>query len=311
MNIGILFDTSTITNQGVLIEHSLLSSVSKIATQLEQMGHMCFYYETVRGFRELANKSHNIDVVINYVPWTRTDKKVMFPSLLNYIGIPFVGNNDEALILCADKLLTKLIARENEIPVPRYIRKINDGSFEKIKETLGVPFVLKANRTSGSLGVRLVHDDEEYKDALKYLLNLWGIDIFAEEYIEGIDITVPVVTEKGVPKALGTITYVDENQNIIPFLTHDYKYHEKIGCTKYYDLATSSQALVFAEYLRLECRCSALSRVDFRLDTEGNLHFLEINGTPELNPNGAFTVAGTGRKFSDVLLLCLDEALRP
>ena len=311
MNIGILFDASTTTKQGVVTEHSLFSSVSKIANQLEQMGHVCSLFESVRGFRELETRSQDIDVVINYIPWTRTNKKILFPSLLNFIGLPFIGNSDEALMLCADKVLTKLIARENEIPVPRYTNLIASGSFEKIKDRLGIPFVLKANRTSGSLGVRLIHNSEEYQDALVCLSKLWGTDIFAEEYISGIDITIPVVTEKDIPKALGTTTYVNEKHELIPFFTHDYKYHEKLICSNYCDFALASQALIYAERLHSLCKCTALSRVDFRLDAEGNLYLLEINGTPELNPSGAFTVAGMGRKFSDVLQLCLDEALRP
>lgn len=310
MNIGILFDASTITKQGVLTEHSLLSSVSKIANQLEQMGHLCFYFEAVNGFRELAERGQDIDVVINYVPWTRTDKKILFPSLLNFIGLPFIGNSDEALMLCADKLLTKFIARENKIPVPQYTNIKDNSTFEKVKDSLGLPFVLKANKTSGSLGVRLIHTGEEYQDALECFSKLWETDIFAEEYISGIDITVPIMTEKGVPRALGTTTYVDEKHEKIPFFTHDYKYHEKLVCSNYCDFALASQALAYAERLHSLCRCTALSRVDFRLDAEGKLYLLEINGTPELNPSGAFTVAGTGRKFSDVLQLCLDEALR-
>lgn len=170
-------------------------------------------------------------------------------------------------------------------------------------------FVLKANKTSGSLGVSLIHSEEEYILELNRLQELWGNDIYIEEYIDGIDLTVPIICKDGKPKALGTVTYLDKNLQNIQFFTHENKYHRKTTCVNYFDPIITPRALKYAEMVHSLCCCTSLSRVDFRASPSGELYFLEINGTPELNSTGAFTTAGPGRSLSDILDLCINETL--
>lgn len=309
MNIGILYDVRTVTNQGSIIEHSLLSSVTKLENALEEMGQVCYLFDAATDLNELINKKGVIDIVINYVPWTRTNKKILHPTLLNLLNIPFVGNSAESLVICADKVLTKLLAHENGIEVPRYMVLSGHTKFNDIVNRFGLPFVIKANRSSGSLGVKLIRNEVDFFKEFDVLTESWGDDIFAEEFIEGVDITVPVITSKRIPKALGTLTYYDENNKIISFFTHDRKYHERLRCENYYDPCISPQAMGHAEKIHQLCRCTSLSRVDFRLTPKGKLYLLEINATPELNPKGAFTTAGSGSTFSNIIAMCIEEGL--
>ena len=46
--------------------------------------------------------------------------------------------------------------------------------------------------------------------------------------------------------------------------------------------------------------CSVYSRCDFRITDNGEVYFLECNATPDLNPHGAFVVAG-GMDFANLL----------
>lgn len=109
MNVGILYDATTISKKGSEVEHSLLNSVSKISEELELMGHSCKLFNASEELGELFDLHEPISVIINYIPWTRTNKRILYPSLLNYLKIPYIGNNDESLVICANKVLTKLV----------------------------------------------------------------------------------------------------------------------------------------------------------------------------------------------------------
>lgn len=314
MTAGILYNATSVTEKGNFFEHSLLSSVTALQEELEKMGYCVRLYDGDVGMEHLGRESDNVSFVIDFVPWTRSNQKICSPSLLNFYHIPFIGNESDALILCADKILTKLLAFAYQIPIPQFFLlppgEVDSSLYDKIVHNCKVPFVLKANRTSGSLGVRLVHDQNEFFAMAEELSSLWGRSLFAEEYISGIDITVPVLTVNGKAKALGTTKYLDRNQNEIPFFSHDCKYHESLTCVKFEDENLTPQLMRYAAEMHSLCGCTSLSRADFRITKEGHVFFLEINATPDLNRSGAFVKAGEGRPLCEVLRLSINEALR-
>lgn len=313
MKAGILYNVQTVTGKGKFVEHSLLSSVTTIEKELEEIGYDVQLYESYEGLKQLCIEPNQVSFVINYFPLTRTNQNICCPSVLNFYHIPFVGNESAALVLCADKILTKFLARTNQIPIPRFFPfsaiGIDHSTYDMIAHFCKVPFVLKANRTSGSLGVRLIQNKHQFFVEVDELTMLWGDCLFAEEYIDGIDITVPVLTTGRVPKALGTAQYLDKDCNTISFFSHNRKYHEKITCSNYFDEELMHPILLYAAKLHQLCGCTSLSRVDFRISKEREIFLLEINATPELNHNGAFSIAGEGRQLSEVLQCSIDEAL--
>ncbi len=311
---GILYNATSVTEMGHFVEHSLFSSVTVIHQELEKMGYSVRLYEGNVGVEHLVKERDQISFVIDFIPWTRSDQKICHPSLLNFYRIPFVGNESDALVLCADKILTKLLAIAHKIPVPQFLlfsaEEADDSLYDRIVHICKLPFVLKANRTSGSLGVRLVHDLDEFFGMVKELSSLWGRCLFAEEYITGIDVTVPVLTIAREAIALGTTKYLDKNQEEIEFFSHDCKYHESLTCAKFEDTVLTPQLMRYAAEMHSLCGCTALSRTDFRVSKEGKVFFLEINATPDLNLNGAFVKAGEGRPLYKILQLSIDEALK-
>lgn len=313
MTAGIIYSVETTSKKGPFTEHSLLSSVSTIQENLEEMGYDVVLFEGQSGMDRLCRNPSQVSFVIDYIPWTRTNQKICSPSMLNFYHIPIVGNESDALVLCADKILTKLLANMKQIPTPQFV-PLPTGSakyafYDVIRRSCKIPFMLKANRTSGSLGVRLIRNEHDYFAGVDELTALWGDHLFAEEYVDGIDITVPVLSVETVPTALGTTEYLDSNRNRISFFSHDYKYHEKVTCINFHDDVLTPQMLNYAATMHQMCRCTSMSRVDFRVSKNGEVFFLEINATPELNKNGAFSVAGSGRTLSEVLQVCINEAL--
>lgn len=314
MKIGLLYDACNYTYAGIDTDFSLFSEITKISNGFKEANYQT---ELIDGLRELVFKITNQpdnppwDIVMNHISWTRTLQKESATSFLDFYKIPYIGNSQKALILCADKYCSKLLAKEIGIPVPKYIYQefpnYQNIDYEYIISQLGSPFIIKANGTSGSIGVRMVNNYQEYKSIWEEYIRKWHEGILLEEYIAGTDLTVPVLSNNKHPKALGVVQYKDSNNESIPFFSRNIKYFEEISCSIFENDKICNQVKKYSEKMHLATHCSIYSRCDFRITDTGNIYFLECNATPDLNPHGAFVVAGD-MDFSSLLQYIVTES---
>lgn len=89
-----------------------------------------------------------------------------------------------SIIRCTNKVyLKELLEREN-IPTPhsKLIFKDNPATFEEIKESLGVPIILKIPDGSFSVGMHKVETEAEYRNALEALSEKTSV-FLAQEFV--------------------------------------------------------------------------------------------------------------------------------
>ena len=313
MNIGILYDANNYFKSGIEKDFHILSEITKISDALTELKHNAILIDGIAELIDLiALKKKQVDVIMNLIPWTRTSQKINATCFLDFYNIPFIGNGEKALILCADKYISKLIAHNNGIKVPRYIYdrtpEKKSTSYATIKQVLGCPFIIKANGSSGSLGVRKVHSELELDSVRKNFTQKWNTGFLYEEYVEGHDIMVPIISKNGTPHALGVVKYLNSRKENILFFSTEMKYFEEIQCVPY-DTDETKMALIYAECIHSALGCTFFSRSDFRITPDGQIYFLECNATPELNPSGAFVVASKKASLSALLLDIIDESI--
>lgn len=298
MNIGILYDSHNYTVTGVEKDFSLFTEVTKIKSGLEEAGHEVSLVENIDEMVKniVSSSKAPWDIIMNHISWTRTLQKVSPLSFLEFYNIPYIGNCQKALMLCADKYLSKLIAQELNISVPKYIFQPYPYKFllnyADIVANLGSPFVAKANGSSGSLGVKKICSFMEYKNVCANFMKNWHNGILFEEFIEGIDLTVPVLNNGTEFHALAAVQYFNSNKKEIPFFTREIKYYEDIFCQVFQDKRITALLKKYATKIHSALCCNIFSRSDFRLTDNGQIFFLECNATPDLNPSGAFVTAG-------------------
>ena len=314
MKIGILYDANNYYLCDSEKDFSLLSEVTKIKRGLEDNFFETELIEGIDGLiSSIVQNLCQLDLIVNLVTWTRSNKILNPVDLLKYYGIPYIGNSSKSMIICADKYISKLIAMELGIPVPKYLYESTCKSFvydyQYIAQTLKVPFVMKANGTSGSLGLKLINTKAEFKQAQAEFNEKWNMGILYEEYIVGTDITIPVLQTNGVAHALQIIKYLDSQNNDIPFFTRQIKYYEDIHSIIYDNfLNNPEQVKEYALLIHNQLGCRLFSRSDFRLTPEGNYYFLECNASPDLNPHGAF-VNASKMEYEQLLLHLINEAM--
>lgn len=228
-------------------------------------------------------------------------------GLLDMLGIPYVGSDVLASALAMDKDIAKQIFQSHRIPVAKSrAYKITDqtdrNKLEKKIQTLFTPpFVIKPNREGSTLGLTIVNDHQQIKDAI---INAVASDnvILVEDFIEGTEITVPVLGSIGNEKALPIIEIIPKNKY------YDYESKYSIGGSEHIipariDEETTKLVQDYAIKAHQSLGCKTYSRVDFILNENNVPMILEVNTLPGMTSTSLFPDAAKsiGLTYEDMI----------
>ena len=220
-------------------------------------------------------------------------------------GFAYAGSGQAASALCFDKLACKAVAAHGQVPVARDHLLLQDDppAYAVLRRQLREPMILKPRFDGSSVGLFFVKSEVGYGEALKG--GLTG-DYLAEEFVEGIDLTVGILD--GEP--LGVVAVHPEGG------LYDYAHKYTRGLTRYdvparLDESLRSQLCEWSRELFRICGCRDFGRIDFRLGTEGTVVFLEINTLPGMTPTSLLpkTASCVGISFEDLVLRLVTRAL--
>lgn len=286
-------------------EISLISGHAA-AQALEKIGH-----EVVR----VDFRGDNLDEVLKNKP------DVVFIALhgkygedgtvqgfLDLVRIPYTGSGVLSSAICMDKIMTKKILLQENIPTPRF-KVVNISEIEKdckrmysdLISSLGLPLVLKPPREGSAIGVKKVKDVDEFLHAAKEIKQLDN-EILVEENIEGKELTVGILGNKNL-QALPTIEIVSKTSS--GFYDFFAKYKEG-GSLHIIPAQISPQenSLVQDTSLKVHkvLRCRGISRVDLILK-DGIPYVLETNTIPGLTGTSLVPEAAkyVGISFEDLV----------
>ncbi len=213
------------------------------------------------------------------------------PSILEMVGIPYVGSGPLAHSLALDKVVTKMILRQHDLPTPDFA-VLDAPGFPSPQ--LKYPLIVKPKNEAVSMGLRIVHNEEELREAADFIFGKFDQPVLAEQYIDGREINVGLLGNNQ-PEALppAEILFGESGPKI-------YTYEDKtkrsgrdiqVACPAPIDedLTKKAQALALRTFQALGCYDCA--RVDMRLDADGNLYILEVNSLPSLGERGSYVTA--------------------
>lgn len=228
-------------------------------------------------------------------------------GFLDMLGIPYVGSNVLASALAMDKAKAKQIFANYNIPVANSLsfqittEKNMDQIIEQIKNTFNTPFVIKPNREGSTLGLTVVNNENEIKDALEKAIACDDV-ILVEEFIDGMEITVPVLGKPGSEEALPIIEIIPKNE------LYDYESKYTPGGSEHIvpariDSETTKKIQAYAVSAHQALGCKTYSRVDFILTKENIPVILEVNTLPGMTPTSLFPDAAKaiGMTYDDLI----------
>ena len=281
-----------------------LSSGKSIEKALISLGHKVVKLDPIDGFASIEDSILNVDLVFNGLHGGDGENGKIAAQLQS-LNVIYTGSNEQSSRICMDKNLSKKTIAENDINTPKWILK-NDTSSDILDGNFEYPLIVKPNDQGSTIGLSIVKRKDQLKDAFTNALQFADSIIF-ESYIDGREITVPIVGSKAYPVI-----------EIIPshdFYDYECKYTK--GMSQYIcpaeisdKLSESIKDLALKIHTILDCR--HYSRVDFLLDSKNELWFLELNTLPGMTETSLLpkSLKADGIEFKEIIQMILNEALR-
>ena len=229
---------------------------------------------------------------------------------LELLGIPYTGSGVTASAIAIDKVMTKRLWLADGLPTPRYV-VLGEGAHtaehsRKVPDTLGLPLIVKPPHEGSSIGVSKVAGYSQMQAAVE-LAAKHDSDVLCEEFIDGEEVTCPVIGEGANARALPVVKIVApegayDYQN--KYFTDDVTYLVPSGLPEAEE--REIQRIVVEAFRSLGCR--GWGRADLMIRASDRRAFLlEMNTSPgmtshSLVPKSA-AAAGIGYEQLCVQLL--------
>lgn len=299
-------------------EYDSPKTISFIKDAIAGFGHEVIEIEANSDFAERLIHS-KVDIVFNISEGLKGRyRESQVPALLDLVGIPYTGSDPSSMALTLDKGLAKRIVREAGVKTPNFYLFINGK--EKIPEYLKYPLMLKPVAEGSSKGIlksSVIHNEKELKEGIAQITTKYKQAAMAEEFLTGREFTVALLGEKR-PEILPPMEIVFKKADErFPIYTYEHKleFNDEI---EYQVPANIDQKLKDKlEKAAKKCftalGCRDVARIDFRLDSDGEVNFIECNPLPGLTPDWSdICLIGKGANISyqDLIGRILGPAIR-
>jgi D-alanine-D-alanine ligase len=250
-------------------------------------GHLVDYVSvnkltTFRQLKQLSTQGYDIFVNLceGYPEWDVPGIDVV--DSLERLNLPFTGPS--SALYDVHKALMKYVAYAEGVRTPAHVLVTDAQPLDIGTNGLRYPLFVKPAHAGDSLGIdakSLVHDAAALDAQVAAMRREYG-DVLVEEYIAGRELTVLVLAnpeENGIATALTPVEYL-----FPPGLAF------KTYANKTSDLHPEANVPLRDEALAARAKDAAVrmfrgfggvgyARMDFRVDAEENLFFLEVNFT--------------------------------
>ncbi|MEX2180650.1 MAG: hypothetical protein WD771_01285 [Gemmatimonadaceae bacterium] len=223
-------------------------------------------------------------------------------GFLELMKVPYTGCNPRGLMLSRGKALSKKLLAYHRIRVPEFA-VFPVGRKVKRPRRLGFPLIVKSLIEHSSLGISqasIVDTDEKLAERVRFVHERIGTDAIAEQFIDGREIYVSVLGNDRLVAFTPWELLAEKGQPNEPLIAtarakHDPDYQTKKGIVirAVQELHPDVEARLLHDSKRIYriLELSGYARIDFRLDAEGRIFFLEANPNPDIAEHEEFAAA--------------------
>ncbi|MCU4155498.1 ATP-grasp domain-containing protein [Carboxylicivirga sp. A043] len=291
------------------------ANVKRVAESLEKAGHNVhildgnmYIIERLQHFMPRVIDGEQMGMVFNMAYGIQGESRYThIPSMLEMLGIPYVGSTPAGHALALDKVMTKIVWQNHQLPTPDFwVFNSADDDFSKVH----YPVIVKPKMESVSFGLKVVYNEEDLKEAVNFIVSEFQQQALVEQFIRGREFCVGLVGNnpveafpvleidlEGDPDAIQTVSDKKEKprQKVCP-----------ANITP--ELADKMQKFSIDAFKALGLRDFA--RVDIRLDENDNIYLLEINSMASLGVSGSYPHAAkvAGYDYQKLVNRMLDVA---
>ena len=232
---------------------------------------------------------------------------------LELLDIPYTGSGVMASSLAMDKVMTKRVWLAEGLPTPRHVCLAPDRQQREVvravPDELGLPLIVKPPREGSSIGVTKVRGYSDMADAVALSVR-YDPDVLCEEFLEGEEVTCPVLGAGVHAQVLPVIRIMApegayDYQN--KYFTDEVKYQVPSGLPAAEE--REIQRIVLQAYRTLGCR--GWGRADLMIRASDRKPFLlEMNTSPGMTSHslGPMAAKAAGISYEDLCLQLLADA---
>ncbi len=234
---------------------------------------------------------------------------------LELMGIAYTGSGVMASSIAIDKVMTKRLLLAESLPTPRYVLLRRGGysgaEVDAIPGKLGLPLIVKPAREGSSLGLTKVISRAAMAGAVAFAETM-DADILCEQFIDGDEVTCPVLGSGMQARALPVIRIVASGGNYDyqnKYFTDSTQYLVPCGLPAGEEAAI--QQLVLQAFRSLNCR--GWARADVMIDQATRRpYLLEINTSPGMTGHSLVPMSAraVGMSYEDLCIGILKTAAR-
>ncbi|MGD1880302.1 MAG: hypothetical protein ACFB13_22715 [Kiloniellaceae bacterium] len=303
-----------------------LATHAAMVAALEGLGRfdITVYNDHRRLFERLSE--NRPDLVVNFCDTgvnNRPTRELNLPAWLELHDIPYTGATPQAMVLCFDKQIVRLVAEALGVEVPGEYFLPAGAPRDALPDLY--PALLKPNAADGSVGITkdaVVHDETEARAYLAFLdRELPGRDILWQEYLPGPEYGMGLIGNpetgftalpplevdfSGLPAGANPIlSFESKADPASPYWT-EIKFRQATV-----DDRTRARMEGWAKLLFRRFGLQDYGRFDFRCAADGRPKLMECNPNPAWANDGklAFMAGFAGIDYPKMLERVIDAAI--
>ncbi len=223
-------------------------------------------------------------------------------AVLETKGLPYTGSRVSASATAMDKLATKQVWLDCDLPTPPFVEL---GGVEQIDGlTLQYPMFVKPATEGSSIGMARVCNATELADAYRAAVPFNG-HVLVEQGVQGAEFTVAILNGLALAPIRLETDHVFYDYDA-KYIANDTRYICPCGLSteKEHELRRLCERAFAAIH------CEGWGRVDVMQDDTGNFFLLEVNTVPGMTSHSLVPMAARaeGMSFEDLVEAILEEA---
>ncbi|MEC7232600.1 MAG: D-alanine--D-alanine ligase [Planctomycetota bacterium] len=269
-----------------------------VTTALQGLGHDVIHVPVADELKPIraALREHRPHVAFNLLMHFH-DAGIYDSAVVAWLELRkqrYTGCNPRGLLVANDKALCKKVLHYHRIRAPKFFVVPRGKAPKKLPKGLRWPLFVKSRSEHSSTGISqasIVHDPEQLSARVSYVHEQVGTAALCEEYIEGRELTIGVLGNKRVEVSPVWEIFMDDLPAGVANITTsrvkwDRAYQKKIGLrtgpAEGLDGATVARIQRTARRIHRALGLSGYSRIDMRMDADGQVWILEANPNPDL-----------------------------
>ena len=242
-------------------------------------------------------KLYRPDIVFNIAEGMNgLSREAQIPAMLDMLNIPYTGSDPLTLATCLDKSRAKEILTYHKIRTAKFLTAPGKSDLKNF--TLKFPVIVKPVGEGSSKGIfnnSFITNIRDLETTAEQYFEVYKQPSLIEEFLPGREFTVALIgnDDEAIILPVVEINFNTLPENLVPIYSYEAKWIVDrrdnplniFSCPAIIDsvLETKIKKVVLKTYRVL--RCKDWSRIDVRLDAQGEPNIIEVNPLPGILPD--------------------------